>query len=89
MARVIEISSAILYNDKNDMCFCGHCPWTVKPRIVTSGGKAAGRLYRVRRLHGTLPAEPGRACSHEGDGGDPEEVSEGTMKVKKYFLNGI
>ncbi len=44
-----------------------------------AGGKAAGGLHWVRRLHGTLPAEPGRACGHEGDGGDPEEIPEGTI----------
>ena len=33
----------------------------------------------MRRLHGTLPAEPGRACGHEGDGRDPEEIPEGTI----------
>ena len=33
----------------------------------------------MRRLHGTLPPESGCACDHEGDGGDPEEIPEGTV----------
>ena len=33
----------------------------------------------MRRLHGTLPPESGCARDHEGDGGDPEEIPEGTV----------